>query len=172
MIMQSELTSWTRLLGVAICCASLAAQTAAGTADSLAVDGDVATPLTLTVADLAKMPRETVNLAEPDGSKIAYEGVPLIEILKKAGVAFGKEMRGKALAGYLLVEARDGYEVVFSLGELDPELAGTRVIVADRHDGQPLAAQQGPIRLVVASDKRPARSVRMVEKLHVMRLRK
>jgi len=95
-----------------------------------------------------------------------------MEILKKAGVAFGKEMRGRALAGYLLVEARDGYEVVFSLGELDPELAGTRVIVADRHDGRPLAAQQGPIRLVVASDNRPARSVRMVEKLHVVRLRK
>jgi DMSO/TMAO reductase YedYZ molybdopterin-dependent catalytic subunit len=143
-----------------------------GAADKLTVDGDVATPLTLTAADLAKMPRETATLAERAGSPIAYEGVPLTEILKKAGVPFGKEMRGKALAGYVLAEARDGYQVVFSLGELDPGLAGVRVIVADRHDGQPLSAQQGPIRLVVASDKRPARSVRMVERLHVVELRK
>ena len=94
------------------------------------------------------------------------------EILKKAGVAFGKEMRGKALAGYLLVEARDGYQVVFSLGELDPGVGGASVIVADKRDGKELSAQQGPIRLVVSSDKRPARSVRMVEKLHVVALRK
>jgi len=161
-----------RTLIVALCCTFLAAQTVPDAADKLAVDGDVSTPLALTVADLAKMPRETATLAEMDGSKVAYEGVPLTEILKKAGVAFGKEMRGKALAGYLLAEARDGYQVVFSLGELDAEIAGTGVIVADRRDGQPLSAQQGPIRLVVTSDKRPARSVRMVERLHVVRLRK
>jgi hypothetical protein len=51
-------------------------------------------------------------------------------------------------------------------------VAGTRVIVADQRDGKPLSAQQGPIRLVVTSDKRPARSVRMVERLHVVELRK
>lgn len=154
-----------QLLGVVLCCTAMAAQT-------LTVDGDIAAPLTITVADLAKMPRETATLAEPDGSKTVYEGVPLAEILKKAGLPAGKEMRGKALAGYLLAEARDGYQVVFSLGELDAELGPTHAIVADQRDGKPLSEQQGPIRLVVSSDKRPARSVRMVERLHVVRLRK
>ena len=161
-----------RTLIAVLCSTALAAQTVPDASGKLTVDGDVAAPLTLTVADLAKMPRETATLAEMDGSKVAYEGVPLTEILKKAGVAFGKEMRGKALAGYLLVEARDGYEVVFSLGELDPGVGGASVIVADKRDGKELAAQQGPIRLVVSSDKRPARSVRMVEKLRVVALRK
>jgi DMSO/TMAO reductase YedYZ molybdopterin-dependent catalytic subunit len=151
---------------------ALAAQTAPDASDKLIVDGDVATPFTLTVADLAKMPHETASMAEMDGSKVAFEGVALTEILKKAGVAFGKEMRGKALAGYLVVEARDGYQVVFSLGELDPGVGGASVIVADKRDGKELSAQQGPIRLVVSSDKRPARSVRMVERLHVVQLRK
>jgi len=159
------------LIGM-LCCAALAAQTAPDAADKVMVDGDVSAPFTLTVADLAKMPRETATLAEMDGSKTAYEGVSLTEILKKAGVAFGKEMRGKALAGYVLAEARDGYQVVFSLGELDPGVGGTRVVVADRRDGQPLTENQGPIRLVVPTDKRPARSVRMVERLHVVALRK
>ena len=161
-----------RTLIAGLCCAVLAAQTAPDAADKLIVDGDVATPLTLTTADLAKMPCETATLADMDGSKVDYEGVALTEILKKAGIAFGKEMRGKALAGYVLAEARDGYQVVFSLGELDPGVVGTRVIVADQRDGKPLSAQQGPIRLVVTSDKRPARSVRMVERLHVVQLRK
>jgi DMSO/TMAO reductase YedYZ molybdopterin-dependent catalytic subunit len=161
-----------RTLIPVLCCATLTAQTAPDTAGKLTVDGDIAAPLTLTVADLAKMPRETATLSEMDGSKIAYEGVALTEILRRAGIPFGKEMRGKALAGYLLVEARDGYQVVFSLGELDPGVGGTTVIVADRRDGKPLSAQQGPIRLVVSSDKRPARSVRMVDRLHVVELRK
>ena len=161
-----------RTLIPVLCCVALSAQTAPDAADKLTVDGDIQAPLTLTLADLAKMPHETATLAEPDGSKIAYEGVPLAEILNKAGIPSGKEMRGKALAGYVLAEARDGYQVVFSLGELDPGLAGTHVIVADRRDGKPLSAQQGPIRLVVTSDKRPARSVRMVERLHIVQLRK
>jgi hypothetical protein len=129
-----------------LCCVVLAAQTAPDTADKLTVDGDVATPLTLTTADLARMPRETATLDEMDGLKTAYEGVAR------------KEMRGKALAGYLLAEARDGYQVVFSLGELDPGVGGARVIVADQRDGKPMPAQQGPIR--------------PVERLHVVQLRK
>lgn len=170
--MKHELHSWSVLFGTVFCCALLVAQTSSRAAEDLLLDGDVATPLKLTAADLATMPRETASLAEPDGSTIPYEGVPIIEVLKKAGLQFGKEMRGKALAGYLLVEARDGYQVVFSMGELDPELTGSRIIVADRRDGKPLSVQQGPIRLVVSGDKRPARSVRMIERLHVVRLRK
>jgi hypothetical protein len=81
-------------------------------------------------------------------------------------------MRGKALAGYLLASAKDGYQVVFSLGELDPGLGGARVIVADKRDGKPLFGYQGPLRLVVSTDKAPARSIRMLERLEVVKLRK
>jgi DMSO/TMAO reductase YedYZ molybdopterin-dependent catalytic subunit len=138
----------------------------------LAVTGDVPTPLTLSAADLAAMPREHFELAEQDGEKITYEGVPLQEILKKAGISFGHDLRGKALAGYVLAEASDGYEVVFSLGELDPGLGGEKVIVADKRDGKPLFPYQGPVRLVVTGDKEGARSVRMLQKLEVVKLRK
>ncbi|HUE02409.1 MAG TPA: molybdopterin-dependent oxidoreductase [Bryobacteraceae bacterium] len=160
------------ILFAVLCGAALAAQTAPDTSNKLVVDGDIAAPLTLSLADLAKMPRETATLTEMDGSKTVYDGVPLVDLLEKAGLAFGKEMRGKALAGYVLAEARDGYQVVFSLGELDPGVGGTRVIVSDQRDGKPLSAQQGPMRLVVTTDKRPARAVRMLEKLHVVALRK
>lgn len=138
----------------------------------IVVTGDVPTPLSLNAGDLAKMPREHVDIAGPDGAKTTYEGVALQEILKKAGIAFGAGMRGKALAGYVLAEAKDGYQVVFSLGELDPDLGGQRVMVADTRDGKPLAADQGLARLVLPADKEGARSVRMLEKLEVVKLRK
>ena len=138
----------------------------------IAVTGDVATPLTLNANDLAKMPREHVDVAAPDGPKSSYEGVTLQEILKKAGIGFGSQMRGKALAAYVLAEASDGYTVVFSLGELDPDLGALHVIVADTRDGKPLAADQGPARLVLPADKEGARSVRMLDKLEVVKLRK
>ena len=118
------------------------------------------------------MPRERVDVTEQDGEKATYEGVPLQEILKKAGIPFGRQMRGKALAGYVLAEAKDGYAVVVGLGELDPDLGGSRVIVADRRDGKPLFEYQGPVRLVIPADKEGARSVRMLEKLEVVKLRK
>jgi DMSO/TMAO reductase YedYZ molybdopterin-dependent catalytic subunit len=138
----------------------------------LAVTGDVPTPLDLSASDLAAMPREKAEVTEQDGVKMTYEGVTLQEILKKAGIPFGRQMRGKALAGYVLAEAKDGYAVVFSLGELDPDLGGTRVLVGDKRDSKPLLEYQGPVRLVIPADKEGARSVRMLEKLEVVKLRK
>jgi DMSO/TMAO reductase YedYZ molybdopterin-dependent catalytic subunit len=138
----------------------------------LAVTGDVPTPLSLHSSDLATMPREHVEVTEQDGAKTTYEGVALQEVLKKAGIPFGREMRGKALAGYVLAEGKDGYAVVFSLGELDPDFGATQVIVADKRDGKALFPYQGPVRLVLPADKAGARSVRMLEKLEVVSLRK
>jgi len=138
----------------------------------LEVTGDVPTPVTLGAADLAAMPREQAEVTEQDGTKSTYEGVPLQEILKKAGMPIGRQMRGKSVAGYVLAEAKDGYQVVFSLGELEPDLGGTRIIVADKRDGKSLFEYQGPLRLVVPADKEGARSVRMLEKLQVVMLRK
>jgi DMSO/TMAO reductase YedYZ molybdopterin-dependent catalytic subunit len=152
------------------CAAVLAAQSVQEL--QLVVTGDVPTPLTLHAGDLAAMPREQVELTEQDGGKTTYEGVTLQEILKKAGIPFGREMRGKALAGYVLAEAKDGYAVLFSLGELDPDFGGTRAIVADKRDGKALFAYQGPVRLVLPADKAGARSVRMLEKLEVVKVRK
>jgi DMSO/TMAO reductase YedYZ molybdopterin-dependent catalytic subunit len=135
----------------------------------LAVQGDVATPLSLAAADLAKMPRETVSLPAPDGSKMVYEGVLLRDILEKAGTPSGGRLRGKALTTYVLAKARDGYQVAFTLGELDPQFGNQPILVADTRDGQPLAEKQGPFRLVCPNDKEGARSVRMLQTLEVVR---
>jgi len=139
---------------------------------SLAVTGDVSAPLTLKADDLLKMPRETAAIPDQDGTTIQYEGVPLRGILKRAGAPLGNQLRGKALASYVLAKARDGYQVVFALGELDAEFGNEKVLVADKRDGKPLFGYQGPFRLVCPNDKAGARSVRMLEKLEVVRLQK
>jgi len=118
------------------------------------------------------MPRETASVPEQDGTTIQYEGVPLREILKQAGAPLGNQLRGKALATYILAKAHDGYQVLFALGELDSAFGNEKILVADKRDGKPLFGYQGPFRLICPNDKAGARSVRMLETLEVVRLQK
>jgi hypothetical protein len=137
----------------------------------LRVSGAVNTSLSLSAADLKKMPRKTISVMNPHEKKQeTYEGVAVEEILKRAGVPQGEQMRGSAMASYVLAEAEDGYRVVFSAAELDPGMVDSEVIVADTMDGAPLGAKQGPFKLVAPHEKRPARWVRMLKSLTVVRL--
>jgi DMSO/TMAO reductase YedYZ molybdopterin-dependent catalytic subunit len=138
----------------------------------LTIAGDVSSPLTLTKADLAAMPRTSVTVKGENDEETTYEGVLLYDILKKAGAPLGKQLMGKALASYVLAEARDGYQVVYTLTEMDPSFTSNKIIVADTINGKPLFAYQGPLRLVVPGEKKGARSIRMLEKITIVRLRK
>src|SRR5215475_5038703 len=138
---------------------------------SLQITGAVKQPLTLSADDLAKMPRASVKTTS-NGMETTYEGVWLHEVLKRAGVPQGEALRGKALASYVLAEASDGYQVVFSLGELDPAFIDNEILLADTANGKPLFGAQGRFRLVAPKDKPGARSVRMLTKLEVVQLRK
>jgi DMSO/TMAO reductase YedYZ molybdopterin-dependent catalytic subunit len=160
----------------AICAGLVFAQApqpeASAGAATLAVTGDIPTTLTLKAEDLAAMPREKAVIPDQDGTEIEYEGVPLREILKRAGAPLGGQLRGKALASYVLAKAHDGYQVVFTLGEIDAQFGNEQIIVADKRDGKPLFGYQGPFRLVCPHDKAGARSVRMLETLEFVKLQK
>src|SRR3984957_13475807 len=158
------------MLALAVLSGLVCAQ--APTAGVLSVQGDIATPLSLTADDLAKLPHETASVPAPDGSKIVYEGVTLLAVLQKAGAPFGKQLRGKVLSTYVLAKAADGYQVIFTLGELDPDFGNETILLADKRDGKPLADKQGPFRLVCPNDHEGARSVRMLQTLEVVRLAK
>ena len=139
---------------------------------ALAVDGDVSQALHLGLPDLDKLDHVKVALREHDGTLNNYEGAPIGAVLAKAGLAIGDHVRGKELAGYVLVKAQDGYEVVFGLGELEPTISGRTIVLAYRMDGNALIPSAGPVRLVVEDDKKQARCVRMVTELTVVKLRK
>jgi DMSO/TMAO reductase YedYZ molybdopterin-dependent catalytic subunit len=141
--------------------------TATGT--GLTVEGEVAKPVKLSLADLAKLPHKTVQAKGHDGKENTYEGVPLIDILSAAGVPFGEQLGGQNLALFLLVGAADGYHAVFALPELDPAYTDRVVILADKIDGKPFGTDQGPLRIVVPDEKRQARWVRQVTTFTIMR---
>src|SRR5262245_25442171 len=84
----------------------------------LTVTGEVEHPLQLTAQALARLPRRSVRASE-HGKEATFEGVALSDVLEMAGIPAGESLRGKQLVKYLLVDARDGYQVVFSLAELD-----------------------------------------------------
>ena len=122
------------------------------------VTGEVTKPLQLTEADIEKMNKVNVNLTDRDGKVHIYKGVPVIDILNSAGVTTGKELRGENLSKYVLVKCADGYEVLFSLAEMDSSISKKLIILATEADGQPIPAGKGPFRLVVPGEGRPARS--------------
>lgn len=138
---------------------------------TLAISGSVAKPMTLTAQEIKGLPRTTVTVSE-EGREVKYEGVLVGEILTRAGAPLGRDMTGAAVASYVVATAADGYRAVFSLAELDPAFTGSEIIVADTIDGKPLFDYQGPLRIVAPHDKRGARSVRMLQRLEVVRLPK
>jgi hypothetical protein len=155
------------LAAILLLTGSLAAQNAPHPTD-LTISGEVAKPLSLSLADLSAIPHKTLKVTNPhDHNEEVYEGVPLAALLKLAGATQGDQLRGAAMATYVVIEAADGYRVVFSLAELDPGIQDSNVLVADKLDGRALSDQLGPLRIVAPLDKRPARWVRMVRAIRV-----
>jgi DMSO/TMAO reductase YedYZ molybdopterin-dependent catalytic subunit len=58
--------------------------------------------------------------------------------------------------------------VVFALPELDPEFATQTILLAYQVDGKPLPAGEGPFRVVVPQEKKPARWIREVTAIKVL----
>jgi hypothetical protein len=139
---------------------------------SIKISGDVDHAGKITADEIAKMPHSTVTLTEKDGSQTSYSGVPLVEILRIHHVITGEHVMGKGLATYLSAIAKDGYQVVFGLGELDPGVSDRTIILADSMGGQPLNDKLGPFRICVGGDKKQARCIRMVTELHIVKLRR
>jgi hypothetical protein len=121
--------------------------------------------LTFTASDLAAMPRHTVT-ANQHGKQVQYEGVYMSDVLAKAGVPFGSELKGKKLSIYVLATAHDGYAVVYTLAEMDPDFTDGDLLIADKVGTQP----EGPFRIIAPHDKKPARSLRMLERIEVVQL--
>jgi hypothetical protein len=137
----------------------------------LRVSGDVTSPLTLSAADVARMPHVSVSLSGRGSQTTTYEGVLLIDILKGAGIPTGDALRGAELNRYIVVTGADGYRAVFALAELDPAFSDRPALLADRRDGAALAENARPFVVVTPGDKRPTRWVRQAVQIDVQRAR-
>ncbi len=132
---------------------------------TLTVAGIAERPVTLSAADLRALPRTTVT-TESRGKTIAHEGVLVADVLERAGAA-GGHGHGSALMAIVVATSRDGYQVAFSMGELDPDLSESQILVADTQDGKPLPDDTGPFRIVAPKDLHGSRGVRALDRLEV-----
>jgi hypothetical protein len=119
-----------------------------------------------TVAMLAALAHTTVTVHNAHtNADETYSGVPLIDLLTRLGVS--DKPHGKDLRLYVVAAGSDGYEAVYSIGEITPDLNSATVIVADAENGKGLA-DDGPLKLVATGEKRPARWVRNLVAIRVM----
>ncbi|UKT64257.1 molybdopterin-dependent oxidoreductase [Pedobacter mucosus] len=136
-------------------------------AAAVKISGELSKPLSVTVADLQKMPRITVSRKDKDNKEHQYAGVSLSSLLTSLGATTGKDLRGENLTKYVIVEASDGYQVIFSLAELDPDFTDDKIILADTIDNALLATADGPFRIIVQNDKKPARCIKQVNSIRI-----
>lgn len=125
---------------------------------ALKISGEVSSPQSLTLENLHSFPKIEVNFVDKGGSKHVYKGYSIQAILTKAGATMGTNLRGENLSKYLIAKCADGYQVLFSLAELDSSFTDRVVIVADEMDGKPLPDGKGPLRIIVPNEKKPTRS--------------
>ncbi|UPG96277.1 molybdopterin-dependent oxidoreductase [Luteibacter aegosomatissinici] len=154
----------TRLQGFALLAGLLMAG-GASAADAVHYTAPGKAPVDLDTASLA---RTEVKAGAHGDAPTAWQGVDLIDVLRAQGAPVGKDLRGKALSDFVRITAADGYQVIFSLGELDPDFGGRKVVLVDKHEGKPLDAKDGPYRIVVPDDSRPARWIHSVTAIELV----
>jgi hypothetical protein len=121
--------------------------------------------LTLSPADVAAMPHETVTVVNGHTkASETYSGVPIAAILAKLGLPFEKANEHTLLKTYVVAEGTDGYRSLVSTYETLSTIRGTSVIVADTLAGKPLD-KDGIFKLVIPGDTRPQRWVQNLKSL-------
>jgi hypothetical protein len=122
----------------------------------------------LTLEKLAALPAVEMDIAfmTSKGEQKGHFKGPLVwTVLKELGhLDAGADHR--ELKRTFAVLGRDGYEIVFSVGEIAPDFGNTPALIALQVDRKALPVSNG-LRLVVPGDKRGARNVRDIVKLEV-----
>jgi hypothetical protein len=108
----------------------------------------------ITPASLLGAGSMNVPVESPDGDSIVYHGRPLLDVVERAGVDT-RTMAGqrKTAPAIVVIKARDGYTVVFSVGELLMHRADPRVFLVSETAAGPLPENEGPVRLIVHGDR-------------------
>ena len=138
-------------------------------AQVLALKGPEGQTRTLSATELSALPHQSLTMTD-HGHTRTYSGVPVSALTALIGAPQGETLHGKAMADVVVISAADGYRVSLGLAETDPGISPEPIIVADRADGAPLDAHEGPLRLIVGGDKKPARSARQVQSIEVRAL--
>lgn len=146
--------------------------------NTVLITGDIRSTGALSIDELAGLGAEDFTY-EHDGSTRTMRGTPMEAVLRRFGWDVGpggKEAappdRRTGWRHAVLATSAEGYRMAFSTAELTAENGPSKVFVVWEDGGKPLDAAVGPIRLVVPTDKKGARSVRGLVELRVVDLGK
>jgi hypothetical protein len=114
-----------------------------------------------------EMAHADVSAKGHDGVAHTFSCVPMKAVLAAVQAPTGENLRRPGVSLVVIASAKDNYRAAFTLAELDESIGDKAVFVCDKQDGEPLSASDGPLRLIVPSDKRPARWVRMLSGLNI-----
>jgi hypothetical protein len=114
-------------------------------------------PGTYTLSDLMSLPATTLTamyLAMGSPVTDTYAGVSLWNLLSAAGLITNPTIKNDVLRQYVVAVGSDGYEAVFSLGEIDPMFGNQPDLVAYADTGGELGpgGPDGFARMVVPGD--------------------
>lgn len=116
-----------------------------------------------TVANLPVVERDVIFATSKGPSTARYKGVLLWEVLQANKALDGLDLKAQ-LGRTILVNAKDGYRIAFSIGEIHPDFGNLPLMLVTAIDGKPLEQDW---RLVAPGDKRGARAVRDVVKIEL-----
>jgi len=124
-----------------------------GTSTSLTLAGNVAHPGNYTLAGLQALPSTTETI-----SGDTYTGVPLWNLLSPNTSNISNQ--------YVLASGTDGYEVLYSLAELDPALGAPQDLVPYA-DNQGQFPSDGFARIIIPGDNHAGRYVSNLNSIEV-----
>jgi DMSO/TMAO reductase YedYZ molybdopterin-dependent catalytic subunit len=134
-------------------------------AADIAVQGQVQTPLELSLADLKTFPAKTLDVSfhtMHGEDHHAWTGALLLDVIAKAGLK-NENVKSAALRHVIVVHGKDGYETVLAYGEIDPDAEGKPILLAYQRDTESLPAP----RLIVPGDKGGPRQVHDVTSIEL-----
>ncbi len=143
---------------------TLLAQKKIEPSNSITVVGAVKQELKLSIEDLKKYPTQKagkgkLNIYSHDGTLRStlksLEGIPIRTLLEK--VEFAADSPKDLSQFYLVFEATDSYQVVYSWNEIFNTSVGDKVYVLTKADGMALEAMEQRIATVSMSDARTGR---------------
>ena len=105
-------------------------------------------------ADLAGLPHAAIKAGDTE-----YQAVTMQAFLEHNGVSFARDARKQTRTSYVMVTAGDGYQVLYSLGEIAPDMGHARIYLAE---------EKGEVRVLVPDDKEQARAVHNVVRMEVV----
>jgi hypothetical protein len=123
---------------------------------TVSVRGDVQKPGEWSVGALKQRfagQIQTVKFTAGDQQPRVGTGIPLYSLIQEATPKVEKAPKHYDLSFLVILEARDGYRVFFSLAELTPQCGNAQVWLVWEVDGKPLSDKEAPFRLAVLSDQ-------------------